>query len=517
MKFLGWILFATLFSTISAGADDSAPVKIEAGLAQLFIDDYLIDSQENLERTLHQPTKDHGGNIPIIALPQDAFGELPATLEANGSIVYDPNLKKMVMYALAFCSSLGDDRRWEKVRLYRFTSDDGLSWSDSEWVFPRSREDFLNRETGEYATNIDLFSCYYDDKDTDYPYKGLCWFANWGLKGEGSYLLKSKDGILWERGPLIVDGCGGEGDTSMREIHQDGRTLVGAGDVTLVYKDPLRDRLLGIFKFTSPTTVENGNRLRSRAYAFMDTIEKPFDIESIDHIEFLPPAQEEGGDHPHDEYYASTGWRYESLWLGGLKVWHGQGDYPYSAAGCAYLKLAVSRDGLHWSKVPFKNGDGYPEVFIPNGPEGGNDGHNDGGYITEHSTGPIVSGDELIYYYGCSSYGKNHGKDIRLSGGGIFRGRLRMDGFVSVEGGSLTTKPLKFEGEDLTLNSVGSNRIEVLSESGEPLGSAQVNGDSIHHHVLFGDKTLGELADGNPVGIKFDVLDGGKVYSFTVH
>ncbi|MCA9415478.1 MAG: hypothetical protein KC917_04380 [Candidatus Omnitrophica bacterium] len=260
MKFLGWILFATLFSTISAGADDSAPVKIEAGLAQLFIDDYLIDSQENLERTLHQPTKDHGGNIPIIALPQDAFGELPATLEANGSIVYDPNLKKMVMYALAFCSSLGDDRRWEKVRLYRFTSDDGLSWSDSEWVFPRSREDFLNRETGEYATNIDLFSCYYDDKDTDYPYKGLCWFANWGLKGEGSYLLKSKDGILWERGPLIVDGCGGEGDTSMREIHQDGRTLVGAGDVTLVYKDPLRDRLLGIFKFTSPTTVENGNR-----------------------------------------------------------------------------------------------------------------------------------------------------------------------------------------------------------------------------------------------------------------
>ena len=36
--------------------------------ANLFIDDFLIDSGENITRTLHQPVKDDGGNTPVIAL-----------------------------------------------------------------------------------------------------------------------------------------------------------------------------------------------------------------------------------------------------------------------------------------------------------------------------------------------------------------------------------------------------------------------------------------------------------------
>jgi hypothetical protein len=40
------------------------PIHIENDVAQLFIDDYLIESQENLIRTLHQPKKDDDGNIP---------------------------------------------------------------------------------------------------------------------------------------------------------------------------------------------------------------------------------------------------------------------------------------------------------------------------------------------------------------------------------------------------------------------------------------------------------------------
>jgi hypothetical protein len=83
----------------------------------------------------------------------------------------------------------------------------------------------------------------------------------------------------------------------------------------------------------------------------------------------VPPAATTNGDLPYDEYYAATAWRYGSLWLGGLKIWHGKGDYPYSAAGSAYLKLAVSHDGLNWSKVQFNN-DLRTRVWIPNGPRG---------------------------------------------------------------------------------------------------------------------------------------------------
>ncbi|MCH8978773.1 MAG: adenylosuccinate synthetase, partial [Armatimonadetes bacterium] len=113
-------------------------------------------------------------------------------------------------------------------------------------------------------------------------------------------------------------------------------------------------------------------------------------------------------DELYDEYYGSSAWRYGSQWLGLLKIWHGQGDYPYSAAGCAYFKLVTSRDGLNWEKVGLKNSNGQPEVFIANGKEGGNNGQNDGGYMTDFSQGPIRIGDELVFYYGCTSYGKNH-------------------------------------------------------------------------------------------------------------
>src|SRR2546427_7020502 len=84
-------------ATARAGAE---PLAIQKGIPQLFVDDYLIESQSGLTRTLHQPRKDDGGNVPVIALDKE-FGGAPCTLEANGTIVYDPRLKKWVMFAVA--------------------------------------------------------------------------------------------------------------------------------------------------------------------------------------------------------------------------------------------------------------------------------------------------------------------------------------------------------------------------------------------------------------------------------
>lgn len=507
---MGVVMISIL--SIQGQAATTEPIPVQTGVAQLFVDDYLIGAQTDLVRTLRQPKKDHDGNLPIIPPPKD-YGEFPATHQANGSIVYDPNLKKYVMFALACALS---DRSWERVRLYRYSSDDYMNWEGGERIFPMSREDFLHPETGEYASNMDLFSCYYDKTDSDYPYKGWLWYANWGLDHEGIYLVKSKDGIKWERGQMLIDGYGSDADTSCKRLTQDGREMRGAGDVTTFYHDEQENRFLGLFKFFGATEVEHKNRLRSRAYAFMDRMDEPFDIQSIEHIELLPAAAEKNGDMPHDEYYASTAWRYESLWLGGLKVWHGLGDYPYSPAGSAFMKLAVSRDGLDWEKVRFKNDDGIPEVFVPNGPEGHNNGQNDGGYITEFSTPPKVIGDELIYYYGASSWGKNHPGEFRVTGGGVFRARLRIDGFVSVDGGSLTTKPLAFEGSRLTLNSNGPIQVEAIGADGKVLGSAAVKDDSLANEVSFDGKGFGEIAAGKPVQLRFTVPKGGSLYSFTI-
>jgi len=109
---------------------------------------------------------------------------------------------------------------------------------------------------------------------------------------------------------------------------------------------------------------------------------------------------------PFDEYYSSTHGAMNRCALGGLRIWHSAGDYPYSAAGTAYLSSSPAATRLTWQKVPFQNEDGRPEVFIPNGKEGDCEARNDGGYMSEFQQCAIRIGDELIYYYGSSSWGK---------------------------------------------------------------------------------------------------------------
>jgi len=351
---------------------------IDQGVAQLFIDDEIIDRQsEGLVRTLHQPVKDYGGDLPIIAI-DDEFGEEATTLEANGTIVFDPDLGKYVMFVLGFAPTM---KGWNRTRLFRLTLSDGMEWTKGEngslqTIFPRDEGFLQDAESGARARNIDLFSCCYDAGDPARPYKGWQWFSRWDKEGcDGIYYLSSKDGIYWERGERIVAA-------RERVIEQEGRRMVGAGDVTTFYQDSDSGRYLAIIKFTTPAAVEHGSRLRARAYRWVDRLDLPADLDGIEHIELLPSAARRNGDYPHDEYYASTAWRYQSVWLGGLKIWHGGGDHPWSAAGSAYLKLVVSRDGLCWDRVNFKNENGIPGVWLPNGPEGGNGGRNDGGYGT---------------------------------------------------------------------------------------------------------------------------------------
>jgi hypothetical protein len=442
------------------------------------------------------------------------FGDTPATLEANGSIVYDPKLRRWVMFALGFAPTLGTG---DRVRIYRFTSADGMEWTRGDdgkpdWV----RFDLTDVRSGRRATNTDVFSCWYDPSQPDRPYQGWLFFANWGDDLEGVHHVWSQDGRTWVRGRQVMDGYARAGDASSRQIRQGDRTLVGAGDVTLFSRDPVRNRFLALIKFASPTPVGPDNRLRARAYAYCDRLDQPFDLQQVTHVDLVPPAASVGGDAPGDEYYAATAWRYESLWLGGLKIWHGTGDHPYSAAGAAYLKLASSRDGLHWTKVPFSNEAGDPEVFLPNGREGGNQGTSDGGYLTEFSQGPLRLGKELIFYYGCSSWGKNHPRGIRVTGGGIFRARLRVDGFVSVHAGTFTTPPLRTTGTRLLVNSRGPAAVELLDRRDRVLGRAQLSGDAIDQPVRFAGRDFARTAAGGEWKLRFTVRPGGELYAFRV-
>ena len=469
---------------------------LEPGAPQLFVDDHLIERSRGLRRTLHRPVKDGGGLEPVIALG-DEYGDLGATLEANGTIVWDPRLERWVMFALALASAR---RGRDRARLYRFTSRDGIAWTKGADGRPEQIVfDLTDPRTGASATGIDLFACHYDASEERHPYRG--WLYNWGGPLEGVYFVRSADGRTWERGRRVVAA-------ESRWLVQDGRVLHGPGDVTIFSPDPGRGRHLALLKFFSPRPVEHRSRLRSRAFMWVEHLDDAIDLDRLERVDLVPPAAEVDGDRPHDEYYASTAWRYGEMWLGGLKIWHRDGDHPHSAAGCAFLKLASSRDGLCWEKVPFAGEDGVPEVWIPNGEEGGGGGRADGGYLTEFSQGPLRIGDELVHYYGCSSLGKNHPAATRLTGGGIYRARLRLDGFVSVDAGTIETPALTLPGGGLRVNAVGPVTVELVGAAGETLGTSRVDGDSVRHAVRL-------PAPEGAARLRFAVEPGGRLYSFS--
>jgi hypothetical protein len=503
-----WIgILAVASGTLAAGVDE--PLAVQPGVPQLFIDDQVIESQDQVVRTLHQPTKDDGGNKPIISSPRGS------TLLAYGTIVFDTRLKQYVMFLQDLMSR----------DMYRVLSDDGMHWSETDGG--KLEKVTLDTNLGEVPRDkainaagnrgIDVFSCHYDSTDAEWPYKGWCWFANWGNDLEGIFYVRSRDGKKWERGRQVVNGFAGPGDPTCRIIEQDGKVVRGPGDVTLFSYDPVTRRYLGIFKFFNEVGIGAGNSLRSRAYLWLDRLDEPVDYNRIERIALLPPGDYRNGDTAFDEYYATTAWRYGSMWLGTLKIFHPHGNYPHSSAGCAFFKLVSSRDGLNWSKVPYLNDSGVPEIFVPNGKQGGANGHNDGGYMSEFSQGPLRVGDELIFYYSASSWGKNAERPGRLTGGGIFRARLPVDRFVSVDEGIVTTRSLRIEGgKELRVNAVGPVKVEVLDPGGQVLGSAALKSDSTKHIVTFEGSSLGDLAKGTKPRLRFTVEPSGQLYAFSV-
>jgi len=485
----------------------------------LFIDDAIIADSKDLDRQLRHPEKDNGGEVPILAL-DDEFGDTAGTLEANGSIVYDPRIERYVMFALGFASS---SRNWDRARLYRFTSGDGMNWIKGDngrpqCVYPRRKHFLHDSETGLSARNIDLFSCFFDPSDNIYPYKGWQWFSMARVPAAGLYYVRSQDGINWSREHQIA---------AQRTHTIDGGefTLTGPADVSVFSHDPLSNRFLAILKFIARDPLKNGVRLRSRAFTFIDRMDQPLRqaLDGIREVDLVPSGEKKGAECEYDEYYASTAWRCGELWLGMLKIWHGEENHPWSAAGCAYYKLIYSRDGTRWKRVPFDNQFGQPEVFLANGTEGGNGARNDGGYMTDFSTGPLEFAGEQIIYYGSSSFGKNHATGIRVTGGGIFRARMRPEGYVAVTAGELTTFPITIEGTHLKINSTGTVTVDLLDERNRKIASAEVKGDGFRQEALFDGKPFGTAiramntaTAGRPCPIRFSIGAGSRLYAFRI-
>ena len=147
------------------------------------------------------------------------------------------------------------------------------------------------------------------------------------------------------------------------------------------------------------------------------------------------------------------------------------------------MRLLTSRDGINWSYA------GGRKPFLRLGAWGSLSAR-----MIYAAPGVVRVGDGLWHYYKGSNFDHSSQPDpeSNAKGSGLFRAISRLDGFISVdtpyEGGTLTTPPLIFEGNELAVNidtsAGGILRAEIQSADGQSIEGYTL-ADSDEHNGKF--------------------------------
>lgn len=427
------------------------PIRV-GGVKQLFVDDAAIESAAGLERTLH-PVRKHPSNPLFVAdRPWEGLCVL-----IYGAVIRDPEVNRFRMWYLAWGKHVG-----QSSYICYAESEDGLHWEK-----PALGLHEFNGSTDNNIVIPDVTSnttIIHDprDPDPDRRYKAV-------IRAGGTHGYTSPDGLHWRDHGTIIDQC---------------------YDSTTVHWDPVGEKWIASVKI-----FRDGKRARGYAesrdfFNWSDTC-------------FMTTVDER--DASDDQMYAMIVFRYESVYLGLLRMFHEERDL-------VDVQLATSRNVKHWdrfSRTP----------FIPCSPEKGTW---DYGNNSPGTDPPIRVGDELWFYYCGRS--TTHGEAPNR--GAIGLGTLRVDGFVSMDagpaGGSLTTKPLLLAEDGLLVNCDardGSLTVEILDESGAPIPPfsrevcVPVSEDAVAVPVRWRERsTVAELED-RPVRLRFH-LENASLYAF---
>ena len=378
---------------------------------QLFVDDAVIESATGVTRTLHQVTKHPDNPLVVADKPWEGLSVL-----LYGAVIRDPESGEFRMWYLAWGKHVG-----QPSFICYAESEDGLHWTKPNLGLHEFKGSKKNNIVIPNVTSNTVVTFDPGDPDPDQRYKAV-------IRAGGTHGYTSPDGIHWRDHGVIMDQC---------------------YDSTSVHWDPVGEKWIASVKI-----FRDGKRARGYAeskdfFHWSDTY-------------FMATVDER--DSAGDQMYAMTIFRYESVYLGLLRMLHVDSDV-------VDIQLATSRNAKHWDRL-------VRTPLVPCNPEKGTWDHGNNSPSTDP---PIRVGDELWLYY--SGRSTTHGE--KPNTGAIGLGTLRLDGFVSMdagpEGGTLTTKPLTLHGETLYVNADAAGagiRVEMLDES-----ARQIEPFSLAHAV----------------------------------
>jgi len=395
---------------------------------QLFLDDYLIDSMDNVVRKLH-PAEKHASN-PLISPNEEWEGNKVLT---HGSVIRDGD-KYRAWYLSAKGVSYAESNdgiNWTKPGLDLFEVD---GQKTNLVIEKRAEDDVPNKMPNFY----NILGVMKDEREKDpsrrykmgfvsiqRDYKGPHEDLFHSGQRRGLGVACSPDGYNW----TLVDNWSTESICD------------GPGHWML---DPSSGKYVfyGRTKFVAPQVAEmwaQDEWCKKNCWG-----RSVIRIESPDFINWDTTGRGEGElvltPDEHDplgtEFYSMMVFPYEGIYIGLIQIFHNQPDECYLD-----VQLAVSRDSHNFTRV------GDRSTFIPVGEVGSWDRFNN----SIANNPPIEIDDRLYFYYSGRTYrhGPYEGPDHGVSAGRIGVASIQRDRFVSLgssfDSGLIVTKPLQLK------------------------------------------------------------------------
>ena len=450
-------------------APNSPKGTVDLGLRKyLFIDDSLLDSQQNLKFVCNPPR-----NRTELNFWPEKSAWRPSLVDVDGKIyLYAPE-------------SYGSDKGNTHLRI----SKDGLNFTKPN----------LGLYEYEGSTNNDfvislspLYGTFFNDLRPniapDEKYKMTAWLSNRGV-----YLYISPDAIHWRRN-----------ETAMLPI-------ISGGDAETYWDDQRGLYCTFLRRDTGHYTKENPGHGRAEVYFETTQICKTWPFKKLKkpyfHTFSLPCPTGEGPTYFKEN---NTGQVYRSRAI----------KYPW--APDVYLAfpwrfkeddqtrrvdLGISRDGINWKF--FAHQQWYAEP-----PEGSEE--------VVSMYGLIRRGHEIWQYLDeGGAHGSTKGRDKPRVYARVIQ---RLDGFVSLDAdqtpGTFVTRPIVFDGSKLVLNiaAAGNVMVEIQDQNGHPINGFAIadcdpiRTDAIRHIVSWKPaQDLAKLA-GKTVRLKFE-MQNAKLFA----
>ena len=473
---------------IWAGEDTVSQASAIGASRQLFIEDRLLDPAQtrNITRTMNPPQ-----SIRRVLRPDQPW-------EALGFIFYASVVDDQGTAKLFHGSYDADKQKHFSIA----TSSDGIHWERPSLGLSDYHGDKQNNILPIHAVEVSVFLDPHAPPEKRYR---LLFTKGWPDPARaGVYVASSPDGIRWTTNP-----------ERLLPFQPDSQPSGFWDDHLQKYAIYLR----------------TWNPRRAVARVAVTELEKPWPYDSS-----VPPHHIWGKDkvptlsHELPMVMAADDQDPENLHLYTSAVVR----YPYApdvylAFPAAYLnykgpdwkdrslngndgnfdvQLATSRDGIAWNR--------WRKPYVAAGFHDGLDLR-----LVSMGQGMIRRGRELHQYF--VGWPHTHGRPVTWDRdlknraewlekdlGGIYCASQRVDGFVSMDadhtGGTLTTKPLQFQGNRLHLNvhtaGSGSVKVAILNADGTPIPGFTlddcrlINADQIDYEIQWKDgPDVGPLAD----------------------